>query len=837
MGFDRFRRMFVLMAVLFAVGSASPGSAAEGAAGVKSLSTFDPVARAAKHPIVSNRPAPNFFSGALLGNGGMGVVVTTRPDAVRLIFGHNDVWDIRIGEDTKASVGTFQEIFERVKAIPDTLKTLEEDPWYDNYIKTMGGNYRKPYPRPFPCGSVVLWFDRREAELLGHRLNIATGRCEVDFLVGGKRASLEVFADMAADRVWARFLDARGNPAPSPFREMALIPDPDTPKELPVFTRGGADDRGMLSFRQVLPYTEVTDSVKYAPHPKDRAFSLATRVSGKLMTGRRMGVDGRYADLDSLERRLAPASEFVLCVQLDQGLASSVTVESAVPELSGEALRTVRADSEREWRDYWSRSGVALGDTALERIWYHNLYFLRCSLRPGTTCPGLFANWSYRGIGTAWHGDYHLNYNIQQPFWAAFSINHPELHLPYVDMVDHILPISKKWAKEYYGLRGAFFPHTAYPVDMNTMPYPLPHWGWEVFETPWAVQTLWWHYLYTQDRAFLRDRAFGPMKEAVLFLVDYMKRPEARGPQWGDDAYHIFPSVPPELYALRPGFDKNADTIADLTLTRYVFAAFTETCAVLGRESGEADLLRDIREILARFPRYPTAKSERGEVFVSVRGDDPEIVYNVPVSLMTVFPGDHHGLHSPPDEYRTAVNTYRNQQNEGGNELVFLNVQAARLGILDLEKFKRQVEYCLLPDGTCADMVLQVHGRYVDDTPFDYMAPMGIWFENFSLPLVIDECMLQSYTGTLRFFPNWPGDSEAEFRSLRAVGAFLVSAKRNRTGVEWVEVTSEAGGPLALYSPWKSGAVCERAGKRVHLSGAVLRLETKPGEVLRFFAK
>lgn len=69
-----------------------------GAAGVKFLSTFDPVARAAKHPIVSNRLAPNFFSGALLGNGGMGVVVTTRPDAVRLIFGHNDVWDIRVGD-------------------------------------------------------------------------------------------------------------------------------------------------------------------------------------------------------------------------------------------------------------------------------------------------------------------------------------------------------------------------------------------------------------------------------------------------------------------------------------------------------------------------------------------------------------------------------------------------------------------------------------------------------------------------------------------------------------------------------------------------------------------
>lgn len=829
-------RVLLCSAAMYALLALSAGSAEKaGVSDRKSISTVDSFARASKHPIVMDRPAPNFFSGALLGNGGMGVVVTTRPDAVRLLFGHNAVWDIRICEGSKNAVGTFQEIFNRVKAIPDTLKSLHDDPWYQKYTEAINVNYLKSYPRPFPCGSVLLWFDRREAELLGHRLNIATGRCEVDFLVKGKPARLEVFADMTADRLWARFVDDKGNPTPAPFREIVLIPDSGTPGEFPKYTQGGSDANKTLSFRQILPYTEVSDSVKYAPHQKDRAFSLAIRVNATLSTGKRMAVDGRYAELGPMERRLAPSTDFTLCIQLDQGLASEVSAVSSVPEPSAISVSKARADSDREWRKYWSKSGVALSDTTLERIWYHNLYFLRCSLRPGVTCPGLFANWSFGNIGTAWHGDYHLNYNVQQPFWGLFSLNHPELHLPYVDLVHHLLPVSRKWAKEYYGLRGAFFPHSAYPVDMNTMPYPLPHWGWEVFETPWAVQTLWWHYLYTQDRNYLDKQAFEPMKDAVLFLVDYMKRPDAHGPQWGDDAYHIFPTVPPELYELRPGFDKNADTIVDLALTRYIFNAFTEACTILGRESAETETLRDIREILAHFPKYPTARSDRGEVFVSVKGEDPEIVYNCPTSLMSVFPGDDQGLHSSPEEYRIAANTYRSQQNEGGNELVFLNVQAARLGILDLEKFKRQVGYCLLPDGTCADMALQIHGRYTNDIPFDFMAPMGIWFENFSLPLVINECMLQSYTGILRFFPNWPKDKDAEFTSLRTRGAFLASAKWNHGEVRWIEITSEAGGSLALYSPWKTGAVCERGGKRERLTGETLRLETKPGDVLRFY--
>ena len=118
-----------------------------------------------------DKPAVSFFEGAVLGNGGMGVIVCTRPDAVMLHFGHNDVWDIRVAEAHKDDIGTFQEVFEKIRAIPTTLKRLEDDPWYSAYVQMAQENYRKPYPRPFPCGTLVLGFDRRKAELLGHRLD------------------------------------------------------------------------------------------------------------------------------------------------------------------------------------------------------------------------------------------------------------------------------------------------------------------------------------------------------------------------------------------------------------------------------------------------------------------------------------------------------------------------------------------------------------------------------------------------------------------------------------------------------------------------------------------
>src|SRR5512133_2163793 len=194
------------------------------------LSTLVPFERAHLHPIVYDKPAVNFFEGALLGNGGLGAVVTTRPDAVVIHFGHNNVWDIRVAEDNKDKIGTFKEVFEKVKAIPADAPSLESDPWYRDYMRMSHANYDKPYPRPFPCGSVLLGFDRREVELLGYRLDIAVGACVVNLLVGQQPAELRIFTDMGKDRLWARLTTPQGEPMANCFERVKLIPDPDTPK-------------------------------------------------------------------------------------------------------------------------------------------------------------------------------------------------------------------------------------------------------------------------------------------------------------------------------------------------------------------------------------------------------------------------------------------------------------------------------------------------------------------------------------------------------------------------------------------------------------------------------
>jgi hypothetical protein len=87
------------------------------------------------------------------------------------------------------------------------------------------------------------------------------------------------------------------------------------------------------------------------------------------------------------------------------------------------------------------------------------------------------------------------------------------------------------------------------------------------------------------------------------------------------------------------------------------------------------------------------------------------------------------------------------------------------------------------------------------------MMRMGLWCENFAVPVVLNECMLQSYSGTIRLFPNTLNLGAARFERLRCVGAFLVNAAYDGKTVTTFEVLSEKGMPLRFASPWPGHSV------------------------------
>jgi hypothetical protein len=85
----------------------------------------------------------------------------------------------------------------------------------------------------------------------------------------------------------------------------------------------------------------------------------------------------------------------------------------------------------------------------------------------------------------------------------------------------------------------------------------------------------------------------------------------------------------------------------------------------------------------------------------------------------------------------------------------------------------------------------------------------------------------------IHLFPAWPDDWDARF-TLRARGAFVVTAERKQGSTTFVELTSEAGGTCRLRNPWPSQRVAlTKNGRRwQHASGPVLTFETAAGDVI-----
>ena len=761
---------------------------------------------AKKHSIRRDVASPDFFEGAIMGNGDLGLIVCTRPDALLMHLGHNNIWDIRIDEGQKDKVGTFKEVWGRIINDKDAFGSRQ---WFADYCREVTASYHDHvYPRPFPASDIYLFFDRKGYEVLGHELDISTGLLTIN-LESDERQKfyIKIAVSMETDDIVLKTVNDRGEAVNIFYRLMIVpyVPNDGLPRFTPL-------ENGFI---QLLTYNGYEGNVRPGV---DKGFSMLYRLNGKTVPG---GLDLRFAGISESVSELSFSVTEGYYDRVEQVKEAAVCDFNKITEYNAKV-----------WAEYWQRSGIRIGDEFLEHLWYINTYFIRCAMNGHSRCVGLFGNWMCGSVGTAWHGDSHMNYNTQQVFWGLMGANRQELHLPYLRMIEDLLPVSAAWAKDFYALEGACFPHSAYPVPMTINPYPSPDWGWEIFETPWAVQSLWWHYTYTKDIDLLRTRIYPLIRAASAFLTGYMMRDGAD--PVGNGKYHLFPTIVPELYGLTRGLDKNLDGATDLAFTKFIFKATLKAIDDLGISGEEEKLAGDIRKILAAYPDYPTAEGRFGEVYISVGTEDPDhVIYNTPANLIQIFPGeDVDALTGDEDQLAVARRSWRHHYNEGGNDLVFYHLVGARLGIIDIERFKRHVRYCMLPNEYANLRATLTGGRYGDTFGMDFMMRMGLFTENLSLYAVVNECLIWGHTDTIVLFPNWDKNRPAEFCSLRTKGAFLIDAACADGDVTYVTITGECGGEAKLKNPWKRAV--DQSGKIYE--GKVLAVALAPGGSVRLTA-
>ena len=172
----------------------------------------------------------------------------------------------------------------------------------------------------------------------------------------------------------------------------------------------------------------------------------------------------------------------------------------------------------------------------IERLFDASRYNILCAT--GTNPPNLQGIWN--GNWTPpWSSDFTQNGNVPVAISSFLCGNLPELMMAYFDYQDKMLPYYRDNARRLYGCRGIHVPSRT-----------STH-GWDIhFSETWCM-TFWtagagWvssfyydYYLYTEDKKFLKERAYPFMKEAALFYEDFLTI-------GGNGKYVFNPSYSPE---------------------------------------------------------------------------------------------------------------------------------------------------------------------------------------------------------------------------------------------------------------------------------------------------
>ncbi|MBM3501453.1 MAG: hypothetical protein FJX74_22595, partial [Armatimonadetes bacterium] len=442
-------------------------------------------------------------------------------------------------------------------------------------------------------------------------------------------------------------------------------------------------------------------------------------------------------------------------------------------ERGAEQLAEWEAAAVADAARFWARSAVSIEDPLIESLWYETYHARRCTTRFGKTPPGLFLPSTVRDY-SHWHGDYHTNYNYQQPFWGDYTANQLELGDAYFTGMDYFVQMGRLLAERYYGTRGLFVQLSGYPilsVDDALGAVPM---GRMAYMTGWASNQYWWRYLYTRDEAWLRETGYPVLRDCALFYTDFMQL-------GADGLYHVFPSNQGE-----DGFTGDPKDYTDrgqvMRHLRYCLRSALAAAEVLGTDDELQAQWRERLDKCAGDDGQPPVKLEGLEKHFA-EACAPELGWGRPYRGRLAESG---GDPWPPLS-DGLLTWYAGQYPVGA-------MAQLRAGVIEPDRaflgLKRLVERWRHPNGLIWAMSVADYGR------------AGAWTETLGVCAPLQEMMLQSYGGVLRIFPCWPQAVPASFTTFRAEGAFLVSASWEDGRVTACQVLSERGGECRLYSPW-----------------------------------
>jgi alpha-L-fucosidase 2 len=741
------------------------------------------------------QPAANWIDGYPLGNGRIGAMMLGDATQQRFALNHTWLWRHMHKDDTNPDVAA---------NLPGIRKLFFEGKIVEASNAANASLGVQPYtsPDPFqPAGDLMVRFEgQAEATAFRRELDLQSAVARMAYQRGGTRIHSEAFVSLA-DGVLA--LRLRGDKTGAFTCDLSLsrIEDPECTLTTWV-------DGTRFGFKGVFP-----EGVHFA-------IAAEALVSGGQTTPLPEGKAGLH---------LAGADEVTVLLSIETNQATDdpagrclkhIDAAKAVSGFNDLRARHVAAHTEQytrvtldlagddksalptDRRIELTREGQV--DRDLETLFFNfGRYLLIAASQPGGNPANLQGIWS-RALRPPWSADLHHDVNIQMNYWQAQVCGLDESAQPFFDYVERLYPGGRNAAQKLYGCRGLFVPLTndVWGKCLKTE----GKWAEWTGAAAWLAQHFWWQYEFTEDKDFLRTRAYPLLKDIALFYEDYLV-PDSR-----EDSPHKGKLVPVPSYSPENYFVGGVKPVSlcigatmDLELIHEVLTNAIEASKILGVDEAKRATWRSI---LDQLPSLQIGKHGQLQEWLEdyEEGEPSHRHYS---HLYAMFPGDQITIEDTPELAKAVRVSLERRLAAGAGGWGASNLWTAALWARMREGDKaHQYLYEVLAKQVLPNMLYTIRpGLYQIDV-------------NCGATAILLEMLIQSHGGRIRLLPGlptaWP---EGEVRGLRARGGFEVDIAWHGGTLKSATIKSILGNTCRVAWP-RPLHVVEEQGTPVQVSSA-----------------
>ncbi|CAM4203514.1 glycosyl hydrolase family 95 catalytic domain-containing protein [Zobellia nedashkovskayae] len=487
-------------------------------------------------------------------------------------------------------------------------------------------------------------------------------------------------------------------------------------------------------------------------------------------------------------------------------------VDEVLSKIEGEKFSSIEKNHIEDYQSLYNRLKIDLGDNGRSKkptnqriydFWkdpndpqlvalyvQYARYLLISSSRPGTKPATLQGIWNHK-LNPPWFSSYTTNINVEMNYWPAEMVNLSECHEPLFGLIKDLSETGKTVAKEHYNAEG-WIAHHNVDIWRGAAPVNASHHGIWLGGGAWLSSHIWEHYLFTQDKEFLREY-FPIIKESALFYSQFLYEDPKTG-------YLISsPSNSPEIGGLVAG------PTMDHQLIRALFRTVISATEILEDDQGFAGKLSDM---LPKIAPNKIGKHGQLQEWMEDR-DDPENHHRHVSHLWAVHPGNEINWEETPELMKAAKQSleYRGDNGTGWSLAWKINFWSR---FKDGNRAYRLMHKLLSP----AEEPLRETSGGSYPNLFDAHPPFQI-DGNFGGTSGILEMLVQSQMGEIEILPALPDAlPNGEISGLVARGGFEISLKWKDSEMESLEVLSKNGSDCKIEYKGKTIAFETEVGKK-----------------------